>query len=447
MLRPSVTLRPLAWTIAILATLAALAPGPPGPPTPPHGRAHAAVINGTVAAAAGPLAFVVTGTAICSGTVVAVNVVLTAGHCAEDTVTGIANDPTAYIVKTGAVTWTDATAGQATRVSRVIVHPAYNETTGAYDAALLQLSTPTPAPIMPLADGGDLALLQAGHFAVVYGWGVSVLGSSESSTTLRYGGIVTQSPAYCTAHGQQLGFAFNPYGSFCAIDPNGMMGSCHGDSGGPLIALRPGNTIAEIGITSRGADDCGLAQPGFFTRVDAVSSWVDAWVAALAPTPPPAPAPTVPATPAPATPTPPAPVAPVVTGPPAGAVPTGPSRRYDAYTSRRGYISVKVAPDGRHIRSVRVALRLSCRRGRRTDVDHTWIAPSATAWTIPEHAPLDLMLSAAADRRYFRETDALTLVGPSRGRLSGLLKVAKRARAAEIGRCSGALPSFTLTSR
>jgi trypsin len=440
------TIRALAGVIALVA----IAPGPARAANAPHGRAHAAVINGTVAAGAGPLAFVATDTAICSGTVVASNVVLTAGHCAEDSATGNVNDPSTYVVKTGAVTWTDATAGQVTRVSRVLVHPAYNEATGAYDAALLQLSTPTPAPVMPLADGGDLALLQAGHLAVVYGWGVSVLGSSDPSTTLRYGGIVTQSPAYCTSHGQQLGFAFNPYGSFCAIDPNGTTGGCHGDSGGPLIALRPNNTIAEIGITSRGADDCALTQPGFFTRVDAVSSWVGAWIAALAPVPPAVPAPTAPATPAPAAPTtPPAPtpVAPVVVTPPAAAIPTGPSRRYDAYTSRRGYISVKVAPDGRHVRSVRVALRLTCRRGRRTDVDHTWIAPSATAWAIPEHAPLDLTLSVAADRRYFRETDALTLVAPSHGRLSGLLTVAKRARAAKIGRCSGALPSFTLTTR
>ena len=440
------TIRPRVWVIAATATLAALAPSPARAAKPPHGRAHAAVINGTAAAAAGPLAFIATDTAICSGTVVAINVVLTAGHCAEDTATGIVNDPSVYVVKTGAVTWTDATAGQATRVSRVIVHPSFNEATGAYDAALLQLSTPTPAPIMPLADGGDLALLQAGHLALVYGWGISVLGSNQPSTTLRYGGIVTQSPAYCTLHGQQLGFAFNAYGSFCAIDPNGTTGSCHGDSGGPLIALRPNSTVAEIGITSRGADSCAPTQPGFFTRVDAVSSWVGAWIAALAP-PPPVPTPTAPATPVPAAPTPPAPAAPVVSSPPAATVPSGPSRRYAAYTSRRGYVSVKVAPDGRHVRSVRVALRLSCRGARRTDVDHTWIAPSADAWTIPEHAPLDLTLTAAADRRSFRETDALTLVAPSRGRLTGALKVTKRARAAKVGRCSGSLPSFTLTSR
>lgn len=63
---------------------------------------------------------------VCSGTVVAPDVVLTAGHCAVDETTGVPLDPSGYVVVTNSVDWTDAAQRQLGTVSRVIVNPAYD---------------------------------------------------------------------------------------------------------------------------------------------------------------------------------------------------------------------------------------------------------------------------------------------------------------------------------
>ena len=49
----------------------------------------------------------------CSGTVVAPNLVLTAGHCAEDMQTGVVNEASGYRVTTGNVDWARSGSGKA----------------------------------------------------------------------------------------------------------------------------------------------------------------------------------------------------------------------------------------------------------------------------------------------------------------------------------------------
>jgi secreted trypsin-like serine protease len=88
----------------------------------------------------------------CSGTVVAPNLILTAGHCAEDMQTGVVNEASGYQVTTGNVDWAaPETEKQVSGVTRVIPCPCFDRHTLVGDAALLQLSTPTTAPAVTLA--------------------------------------------------------------------------------------------------------------------------------------------------------------------------------------------------------------------------------------------------------------------------------------------------------
>ncbi len=83
----------------------------------------------------------------CSGTVVAPNVILTAGHCAEDVQTGVVSEASGYRVTTGNVDWAaPATERQVSDVTRVIVCSCFDRHTAVGDVALLQLATPTTAP-------------------------------------------------------------------------------------------------------------------------------------------------------------------------------------------------------------------------------------------------------------------------------------------------------------
>jgi hypothetical protein len=54
--------------------------------------------------------------------------------------------------------------------------------------------------------------------------------------------------------------------------------SCHGDSGGPAIAVRPEGTPVEVGVTSLGDGTCNPTSPAVFTRVDQISTWVQSWI-------------------------------------------------------------------------------------------------------------------------------------------------------------------------
>jgi secreted trypsin-like serine protease len=105
--------------------------------------------------------------AICSGTVVSPNVVLTAAHCAVDATTGATLDPAGYAIVTGSLGWSDPMHRQVTGVSRVIVSPAYDSTTMRSDAALLVLSAAVTAPSIRLAERADGAVQQDGTPAYV----------------------------------------------------------------------------------------------------------------------------------------------------------------------------------------------------------------------------------------------------------------------------------------
>jgi hypothetical protein len=85
----------------------------------------------------------------CTGTVVAPNVILTAGHCTVDETTGATLDPSGFGIFMGGVDWSDTTRRQLSLVTKVITNPPYNPTTDTSDAGLLVLSTPTNACAIP----------------------------------------------------------------------------------------------------------------------------------------------------------------------------------------------------------------------------------------------------------------------------------------------------------
>jgi secreted trypsin-like serine protease len=220
----------------------------------------------------------------CTGTVVSANVILTAGHCAENTTTATVSPPSGYTVVTGSLDWTDASTRDVSGVSRVIVYPGFNPETVQGDAALLVLSTPTTAPPLPLATASDAGLLAPGTLGTITGWGETVAGDVNSlPAALRWAPTVVQSTAYCN----QNVSAFDPATQICAINTaNDDTSTCFGDSGGPLLANdlagQNGNPT-EIGIASEVEGECDTTFPDIFARVDAISSWADGVIAAVAP--------------------------------------------------------------------------------------------------------------------------------------------------------------------
>lgn len=213
----------------------------------------------------------------CSGTVVAPDMVLTAGHCAEEVQSGAVEEASGYQVMTGNVSLAaPAAERQVSSVSRVIVCGCFDRHTAVGDVALLQLSTPTSAPAITLASSPP-----AGTAAVLAGWGNTYSSEATPVERLQWAPTVVQSRRSC----ESTASPFVPAADICTLDPPARRtGACNGDSGGPLLAAEPAapGGMVQIGVTSHVYGACATTIPTVFTRVDAISAWVRGWVQALA---------------------------------------------------------------------------------------------------------------------------------------------------------------------
>jgi secreted trypsin-like serine protease len=289
---------------------------------------------------------------VCSGTVVASNVILTAGHCAENETTGVVDIPADYQVLTGSQSL--SSPGQVSDVIHVIPYPAFDPSTLSGDASLLVLATPTSvSPVMLASDPADLSLYNGGTETAITGWGIAD-SFGDLPSTLQYGFSVVQNAGYCAQHAGQFGF--DSLRQLCAVDaPTDENGTCNGDSGGPILTVVD-QTWVEIGLTSFGADDCNTAQPGFFTRTDTIDAWIQGELQqnALAP-PSPSPPTTVTSTPT-------APIAPTTPSQPPTALPAPKAGLYRGRTTQNQPISVQVNPSRTTISNIRLEFNLRCTR-------------------------------------------------------------------------------------
>ncbi|XP_075928062.1 LOW QUALITY PROTEIN: uncharacterized protein LOC116952297 [Petromyzon marinus] len=178
---------------------------------------------------------------------------------------------------------------QTRRVSLVLCHERYNETTADYDVALVRLASPAR-----LGDAVRLACLPEAardvapsSVCVVTGWGALVQ-DGEPAERLQQLQVPVLDSALC----EREHYPRHPGGisarMLCAGFPSSSnKDTCQGDSGGPLVCSLTNGSMAVFGLTSWG-EDCGKqGRPGVYTRVASLLPWIQA---ALSP-PPTAPAP------------------------------------------------------------------------------------------------------------------------------------------------------------
>ena len=405
-------------------------------PAPVHRgpRAVASIIGG-VEAVNGTfpyLAYVIyknaEGYELCTGTVISVNVILTAGHCGEDAETGVIDEPSGYAIITGNVEWSSS-ARQVSGVSKVIIYPGYSRSYAVGDAALLVLSTPTTAPAIGLGTWpSDSTDLEAGSPAVIAGWGKTYFAQEEPTERLRWAETVVQRPSYCETNAP----TFFPGDELCVINPPEYeTGACQGDSGGPLISLNPsGSGVIEIGVTSHIYGECLTTRPTVLTRADLIASWAHNWIEAVKPPPPPPP----PAPPAPA----PAPVVTPAPAPPARWVPPNTPGLYVTPHSKVGRrITARVSGDGAHLVGVGIKTIISCQHGYTYEVASPWLSYSDNV-LISNHVAT-ATLETEADQYMRAGHIGIYLFFSSAGALEGRLRVRIRSKNRHVGVCAGSL--------
>lgn len=194
---------------------------------------------------------------ICSGSLIASDVVLTAAHCVLD-------PDGAYAVQVNSDTL--RLDGELLEVKAVWSSPRYDDRSIQNDLGLLLISEPvTDVVPIKLATKRQTKAVDALKNFTLYGWGVDQNGTSAEflrSTRLR-----PQTKAALRAFTEKQ---FNAKTTIAAgrylRNERVYSGACNGDSGGPLVArIRGVETV--VGITSYGATSCRAKVPSVFTKV------------------------------------------------------------------------------------------------------------------------------------------------------------------------------------
>ncbi|GIL17533.1 MAG: serine protease [Oligoflexia bacterium] len=206
---------------------------------------------------------------LCTGTIVASNLVLTAAHCTS-------SDPTSTVV-IFSTTLPDSIYDIMGKTIRHVVggkaSPLWaklqnNQEKNWGDIALLKFSGKLPEGFKPARLLNSKKSLKDGMLAVLAGFGLMDGVKKTESSEMRKTTVSIQS-----VHFSETEVMF---------DQSKGKGACHGDSGGPAYVTIGGKS-ALMGVTSRGINDprdtCGVSS--IYTSVSAHMSWLKSTAAEL----------------------------------------------------------------------------------------------------------------------------------------------------------------------
>jgi trypsin len=216
------------------------------------------------------------GQHMCGGSLVAPDVILTAGHCMAESVGSIQIGR--YDFSNPSDTYETMT------VSSKESHPSFDRQYLRYDFAVAKLSSAVQGNYSLIRINNDTAFPEAGDEVIVIGWGATDTQTWDFPHVLQETTVQVISNDACESfqlYGQRLyaGEIFDEM--LCAYSLG--TDACSGDSGGPLIT-RMTDRATQVGVVSWGR---GCAQyPGVYSRVSAGYEWIRSSICALSSFPP-----------------------------------------------------------------------------------------------------------------------------------------------------------------
>lgn len=212
----------------------------------------------------------------CGGSIVSLDIVVTAAHCTD----GV--DARDFEVIAGSIDL-DGEGGQRRGVAEIRQHEDYDDIAIRNDIALLVLDEPfeatdavQPVSLPDPATGAERT--KGGDPAFVTGFGATSEDGGGSDVLLE-AAIEIVADDTCRAEYAQDGSTVFADSQVCAGRERGHVDACFGDSGGPLVVPAAGDEGDEpefllVGIVSWGAG-CGAAfRPTVYTEVVAFLDWL-----------------------------------------------------------------------------------------------------------------------------------------------------------------------------
>lgn len=199
--------------------------------------------------------------ALCTGTLISENLVLTAAHCTN-------SNPKALVIGFGTQLPTDKDEHMELRlVIAGQTHPDWEKLTDSKkynwgDLALLRFDGPLPEGAQPASLLSNAKSLKNGMRVTLAGYGVIDMVKDVSSDSLRKVDVVLTEKNYSKTE-----LLFEQYQG---------KGACHGDSGGPALATSKGKLVV-VGVTSRAATEAGgrnCLEGSIYTSVAAHLNWI-----------------------------------------------------------------------------------------------------------------------------------------------------------------------------
>ena len=204
------------------------------------------------------------GEYLCTGSLIAQDIIVTAAHCVAAAASEI---QIVFGLSIDSNSWNPTSSDVVMPITGYLANPHYQgenfQGNDMGDIAIIHINRPLPAGFRPAVVLPSSISLSPGQPTLLAGYGITSGITQKGAGTLRQVTVPILDSVGSTEE---------------SIDESHRKGSCSGDSGGPAF-VQSGGQLYLWGVTSRGDQNC--QREGIYTRINTYSAWINQAAAQL----------------------------------------------------------------------------------------------------------------------------------------------------------------------